>query len=305
MAAFSASDVAFEGFRITRERPGWVLVWAGLLFLLQAGTLLVLGALGGTAFADLQAATGGARPDPEAVMAAYGRLAPAYSIIWPLSLIIQAVLTCAVYRAVLRPQERSFAGLRLGGDELRVLVVSIALVLLLFVVVFVGVMLTALVGGGVGAAAGSGAAGGFVAFAIGMVVLGVLIFAGVRLSLSTVMTFDQKDFRVFESWRATQGAFWPLFGAYLLSFILGFLVFLLLLIVLVAVGAGVLLAFGEELRGAMASISNPAELLRAATPVVVVYSVANSLISAVFSAILLAPPAAAWRQLSGPEKVFA
>ncbi len=304
MAAFSASDVAFEGFRVTRERPGWLLAWAGLLFGLQLTSLLVLAAMAGPALADLQAASTGAQPDPTAMMAAYSRMAPAYSILWPLTLLASTVLTCAVYRAVLRPQEPSFAGMRLGADELRVLVVSIALGLLFVVVLFVGIMLAALVGGGVGAFAGEGP-GVAVGLVIGLAVLGVLIFASVRLSFALPMTFDQKDFRVFESWRATQGSFWPLLGAYLLAMILGFLVSLLVLIVLAALGAGLLLAFGQQLQGALASMGNPAELVRAALPVMVVYSLAQSVLSAVFNTILLAPPAAAWRSMSSREKAFA
>lgn len=303
MAAFSASDIAFEGFRITRERPGWLLAWGGLLFAVQLVTLLVLAGLAGSAFTELQAASTGAQPDPAAMMAAYSRMAPAYSVIWPLALLASTVLTCAVYRAVLRPQEPSLLGMRVGGDELRVLVVSIAVGLLLAVVVFVGVILAALVGGGVGAFAGEGA-GVAVGLVVGLAVLGVAVFGGVRLSFALPMTFDHKDFRVFESWRATAGMFWPLLGAYLLAFLLGMLVSLLVLIVLVAVGAGLLLAFGQQLQGAFATMSDPAALMQAALPVLIVYALGNAVLQAVFNTILLAPPAAAWRQMSGPEKVF-
>lgn len=304
MAAFSASDIAFEGFRVTRERPGWLLAWAGLLFGLQLLSLLVLAGMAGPALADLQAASTGAQPDPTALMAAYSRMAPAYSILWPLTLLASTILTCAVYRAVLRPQEPSLLGMRIGADELRVLVVSIALGLLAVVFLFVGVVLAALVGGGIGAFANEGA-GVAIGLLIGLAMLCVLIFVGVRLSFALPMTFEQKDFRVFESWSATQGIFWPLLGAYLLALILGFLVSLLVVIVLAAVGAGLLLAFGQQLPGALASMSNPAELVRAALPVLVVYSAAQAVLSAVFNTILLAPPAAAWRSAGGTEKTFA
>lgn len=305
MAAFSASDLAFEGFRITRERPGWVLAWALLLGLLQLATLYMLGTMAGSALTDLQAASSGSQPDPHRMMAAYSQMAPAYSIIVPLSLLLQAVLGCAIYRAVLRPQEKSLLGMRVGRDELRVLVVSIALALLLGVIVFIGALVLGLVAGGVGAAAGDGGAAGVVALVLGLALLGVLIFFGVRLSLALPMTFDQKDFRVFESWRATQGSFWPLLGAYLLAFILGILVTLLLTIVLVAVGAGLLLAFGQQLEGALSAMQDPTRMMEAALPVLLVYGFANGVIGAVFTVIITAPAAAAWRRLSGPEKAFA
>lgn len=305
MAAFSASDIAFEGFRITRERPLAVLAWAGLLLALQIATTAVMLAVAGPAMADLQsAAAGGTGGDPSAILAAYGRMAPALSLIWPFTLLVSAVISCAVYRMVLRPQESALAGMRIGADELRVLVVSVAIVLLISVVVFVGIILAGVVGGGVAAAA-NGPAGAILGGVIGIAVLCAVIFMSVRLSLAAPMTFEQRDFRVFESWRATQGTFWPLFGAYLLAFILGLLVSLLLAVVFAAIGGGLLLASGQSLTEAFSGASTPTSLAALLGPAALIYAVFNAFTSAVFTTILYAPAAAAWRQLSGPEKVFA
>ena len=299
MAAFSATDVAFEGFRITRERPLDVLAWVALFIVFQVVLLLAIGPAMGQLMSEfISQSQAGAQPSPERIMAAYARLGPAYAIVTPVSLIVQTLVMCAIYRAVLRPQERGVAGMRLGGDELRVLAVSFAIGLLIAGGVFIAVLLIVAIAGGVGYAGGE-IAGALVGVLLGAAALCAPIYVGTRLSLATPMTFAAKDFRVFESWRATKGRFWSLLGAYFLAFVMGLLVNILIGIVSAAAIAGTVFATGTP--PASPGTFDPTFLTSPVTLVTVVF---QGIASAFFSVILYAPPAAALRALMTAGRTF-
>jgi len=117
---FSASNAAFEGFRITREQPLAVLAWGGiwLLGLLAMGVAMTPAIM---PFADEIVAAAG---DPEKVSSgAQAALLSALWVVVPIGLVLQAVLAPALYRAVLVPEARRFAYLRVGMDEVRALVI--------------------------------------------------------------------------------------------------------------------------------------------------------------------------------------
>lgn len=302
MAAFSATDIAFEGFRITRERPLAVIVWIVLFVAFQAVVLLVAGPAMGQVMSELsRQLQNGGTGDPQAMMAAYSRMGPAYAVIMPLSLLLNTLLQCAIFRAVLRPQERGLAGMRLGADELRVLAVGFAISLLLAFGMFAAILLVGAVSGGVGYAAGA-AIGVTVAVVLGLLAVGALIYVLVRLSLATPMTFAARDFRVFESWRATKGRFWPLLGAYLLAFVMGMLVNVLVVVISAAAIAGVTFASA----GAAPAAAGPATLDPAffTSPIAIVTVIFQGISSALLSIILLAPPAAALRALTATGQTF-
>ncbi len=120
---FPATDCAFEGFRLTRRAPLAVLSWAaayavfiGLMFLLVGPHFVTVLSV----ITEMQA-QGQTEPSPEDVE----RLAQAYGVIigWamPLGLLFSAVISTAIARSVIRPEDRKFGYLRVGKDELRVL----------------------------------------------------------------------------------------------------------------------------------------------------------------------------------------
>lgn len=299
MAAFSASDAAFEGFRITRERPLAVAIWVGLYIAYQAALLvLVMPRMASFMSVIQQQTQSGATADPTAVLNAYSEVAPAYAILMPIALIVNALMQCAVYRSVIRPQDRGFGFLKLSGDELRVLAVQIAISLLLGVGVFVGLLLATAVGAGVAAA--SQPVGVLVGAALLAAVICAFTFVAVRLSLAPVMTFAERDFRVFESWTATRGLFWPLLGAYLLAFVMGLLVTILVSIVSAMATFAVAAATGTAQTAAQGNF-DPALLT---SPPVITGVLFQGVISALFSIILLAPAAAVWMRLRGQGRAF-
>ena len=165
--ALSASDIAFEGFRLTRERPLSILVWSGLTFALSLLSAVLMITVAGDAMTALMNAQASESQDPTAAIAAFGQLGPVYALLTPVSLVVYAVLYAAVYRAVLRPSESPGTGdVRLGLDEERQGLVLIAVGLLVFVGYLAVVLVGAILIGILAAATGGGA----VSAAVGLVV---------------------------------------------------------------------------------------------------------------------------------------
>ena len=128
------------------------------------------------------------------------------------------VLLSATQRAVLRPNERGFAYLRIGGDELRLIGLGIFLMICLWIGMFLAMLALMIVLGIVLAISlAIHAAPGFAALLFlvaNCALMGAIIYAQVRLSLAFPLTFLRRTFVVGEAWRLSKGRFWTLFGAY-------------------------------------------------------------------------------------------
>lgn len=248
--AFSASDAAFEGFRIVREKPLSLLGWSLAYFVLIAALLgAIFGILGPDFIAALEADSEKATT-PQEAMALLSRMGMLMLTVVPIALIGSAVLSTAVFRAVIRPDERGFAYMRLGGDEFRQLAVLFVLVIVIFAII-------AGLGIGIGLAIAAAAAvndglGAIVGIVGAIAALCAYIFILVRLSMAAPMTFADKKIRIFESWSFTKGKFWGLLGMYVLVIVFSLLVSLLG----TAISYGVAVAAGGGFE-AIAGVSNP------------------------------------------------
>jgi hypothetical protein len=292
MAGFSPTDVAFEGFRITRERPRAVLAWALCYLGFTVALLLVAYVTLGPQWQSLVLDAQHAGNDPRVIEAYYQKLSPLWAAGLPLLLIVQSVLTCAVYRAVLRPREARGGYLRLGGDELRMLILNLILGL-----VWLGVlMVVSLVTGLAASAAATSAASpmvllGAVATA-GAICVGVTVL--VRLSLAGPMTFAERRLRVFESWSLTRGVFWRLLLAYGLALVLAISV----LFLMVMLASAAFMAIGQA-----AGLPAPTISFQSNNPLVLglalVGEVANAIVLTCFFVLCNAPPAQAYKDLTG------
>jgi hypothetical protein len=292
MSSFSPSDAAFEGFRLTRERPRAVLAWAicylVFSYLLSAVADLTLGSQSQSLIADLKRASA----DPSAFWPAAQKMAPFFLAGLPLSVAFQAIFTCAVYRAILRPEESARGYLRLGLDELRMMVLNLVLSLIWGATVFT-VLLVALL-----AAAAAGTANESITVLIGDILTVAVFCAAVtvltRLSLAGPMTFADRRLRVFASWSLSKGLFWRLFGAYTLSFALGGIVLLLMVLILILVLNILMQMTGLSVASLSAASANPLAL-----GVGLISQVLTVLILTCFYVVLKAPPAQAYKGIVG------
>ena len=295
---FPATDCAFEGFRLTRRAPLAVLSWAaayavfiGLMFLLVGPHFVTVLSV----ITEMQA-QGQTEPSPEDVE----RLAQAYGVIigWamPLGLLFSAVISTAIARSVIRPEDRKFGYLRVGKDELRVLGASLLVSLIMFAVTFVGFMIVTL------ATAGAMAlpALWLVVVLLSLAIIGLLIWLSVRLSLVVPSTFAEGRIMLKPAFAMTgKKVFWPLLGMAIIAGIMAMLVGLLGSAVAAPLS---LMVGGSEQLVAMQGASVPS-LLSALGPMLAVSLVVQAVLSAAQIVIMYAPFSAAYLQLKGAPRV--
>lgn len=213
-------DIIGGGFRLIRERIGAVAVWTGLYLVMNVAVVLALRPImAGT----LAAQAAGVAPDPALMMAHMSQMFGLYLLL----MIGLLVLYTAALRAAVRPAESRFAYLRLGMDEVRMVLVALVLSVGFFLLYLALVLVVGVVGGVVAVAARGAAFPVFVV--LGLVVLAVLILFYVRFSLAFALTMQRGKIVIGESWTLTKGRFWTLFAAY---FVVGLIVAAVSLVVL-------------------------------------------------------------------------
>jgi hypothetical protein len=183
--AFSATDAALEGFRITRAHPKAVLAWAAVqlvLIALMRGAMLGLAGDEMATISSFSYLTSGDLPaEMQRLMPAMLRVSLADLV---LMVVFNAVLYAAVNRAVLGRDSAIPGWLRLGADELRQGLVLLAYYLTLVAAYFVGVTVAVTVLAGLLSAL-MGTPGAFLGACLGVMAdLALVVFLGVRLSLA-------------------------------------------------------------------------------------------------------------------------
>lgn len=212
--SFSASQSAFAGFGVVRRNPLSFLVWT-LLYLVFAG--LAVGALFAVSGPTLMEIfrQGGARNTAGAVPPDFMlRLLPGLLVLYPILFVLGAILNAAIFRAVLRPEQKGFAYLSLGADELRLIAVSVVTGVVAFAFQFlVGMLKQAL--------AGQGGAGVLISLVVSLLYWCLYIWAAVRVSLWAPQAFAERRIDFGRAWRLTGKRFWPLLGMLLLVLVVG------------------------------------------------------------------------------------
>jgi hypothetical protein len=301
---FSATEAAFEGFRVVRRKPTALIWWAALYFLLSVASLAAMGA-NADAWIEfvriseqMEQTPAGQPPTQEEFMALFNAMFGAIaSFAWllPLQLIVTSVLTAAIARAVTRPGESAFGYMRLSMDEVRVFVVTLVLAIVLF-----AAWCAAFLGVGVlmGVAFGIGEAWAGLLVLAGMVAaVGLMIWLMVRWSLAVPITVAEKRMAFFDSFAVTKGRFWGLLGMAILAGIMAIVIGLLSTVVV----APLTMMSGVSMFGGMSGDDPTAmlEAYRTFNPWMLVTALVNAVVYALTVGVVYAPFAAAYRDIKG------
>ena len=289
--AFSATDAAFEGFRVVRRAPMSLVFWALFYVVVMAAAFAVMGPSLASAMAAAERLEQVGTPTIDDFMPIINSFGLVFSILLPVSLLSSAVMSAAIARSVLYPTQKALGYLRFGADELRVLTVSVALGVIFLV-------LTGLIWGmtfALGAAAVNAPVLWVVVVLFFLVAWAAFIWLLVRLSLAVPMTLAEKKIMLFDSFKLTKGRVWPLLGmaiiAGVMSFVVSMLGSLIFLPIQMTTGGMETLATVEGL--------NLFGMLQQAWPAILAYVVINAVISALQVAVIYAPFSAAYRDIAG------
>ncbi|PZR34719.1 hypothetical protein [Caulobacter segnis] len=282
------TDAALEGLRIMRRKPLAVLAWAAFsLVMLPILGLIAKIMLGDEGRAALAGRVGSA--DPRELLDLVTHLGGAMVLLVALALVLGAVLQAAIIRAVIAPADDRFAYLRLGKEEVQLLIVS-----LIAWAAALGV--TVIPSGAVvlGAALLSGAAAGWFATLGALAVLGLSMWVAVRLSLLGPHAFSHHHIDVRAAWIQTHGQFFRLLAMFAMTIVLTALVSV--------VGTMVSSVLGNVVGGGV----EPASAGMAANhPRLILILLASLLLSPIFltlqTVILVAAPAKAFAHLNQDE----
>jgi hypothetical protein len=228
--SFSATEAAFEGFRVTRHHPVAVLAWALVSLLSLFAMYLMVAPILSPIAGEFQA-----------IMASGGKLEPSLALqtqlsyaalaTVPVSMVAQAILMPAVYRAMTSTGRDKFGFLRLGRDELRTLGALVIVTIVSLIVSQGGELLATL-------ALASGVGGVALLIQVAAIVIG--IYLSVRLVFVVPAAFVEGRIDLKAGWEATAGLFWSLLGMAIIAGFMACIVMLLLGIVALPVSVGVM-----------------------------------------------------------------
>lgn len=288
---FSATDAAFEGFRVVRRAPMSLVFWALFYVVVMAVAFAMMGPALASAMASAERLESVGTPTLDDFMPIMNSFGLVFSILLPVSLLSSAVMSAAIARSVLYPTQKALGYLRFGADELRVLAVSVALGIIFIVLMgLIWGMTFAL-----GAAAVNTPVLWLIVVVFFLVAWAAFIWLLVRLSLAVPMTLAEKRIVLFDSFRLTKGHLWPLLGMAIIAGVMSFVVSMLGSLVLMPIQ---LMTGGMEKLSTVEGL-NLIGMLQQAWPAILTYVVVNAIISALQVAVIYAPFSAAYRDIAG------
>ncbi|BBF79973.1 hypothetical protein [Asticcacaulis excentricus] len=287
----SSVDFAFEGFRIIRERP-ILIAWWGALLLLNLIICIFILAQAGVPLTEHMSLEKEAAEGIELI-----RQTGAVLLAALIGMVFYAVMTCAVYRAVLGGYSPRYGYLRLGMDEVRQVVLIFSLVLMVLVVMMLSIVPLMILNGLLSLIA-QAVAKALVPTVSSLVALAATllnVWLAVRLSMVGVQSFDEKRLNLLGSLVLTRGRFWTLLGGFAVVFGLVLFVGILFYVIYMAIAAWIT---GVEIV-TIADVPAPdfSSLSALLSPVNAAYVAVNTIVSPLTTALGVGAVAAAYQTL--------
>ena len=298
MAEIAVGGAINEGFSLVRRHPGAMLLWGLSRMALAVGVVALYAPVYFNIFEAARSGAGVAAFQNNPQIMAMQSFSYLINI---LQLGVSAVVSCAVWRAVLHPERSQYGYLRVSSTEFFVAVLLIgAGVVVVIGIVFAAIIATIVISllavmHLVWVAVIVGIAAVIAAFA-------ALIYFGLRFSMVGPMIVEDGKFHLGESWALTKGHVGSLFMIGLLLVVVALVAEIVLVIVLVAVGAGALTAIAGGMSNIPVLFQEPPQVLFARLgPILVVAAVIWIPFVGCISAIMAAPWARAYRDLQPPD----
>lgn len=299
MARFSIGTAIGEGFGLIGRRPFAVFAWGLLMVGPMFGAIGLMVQAMGEMFANM--------PEPDAAESAFSGGMYAHMMQFQMASLLanlaqyvgMAVVYTAIFRAVLRPAERSFFSVRLGMDELRVAVAGLAIGIGIYIVMILAVLLCVALGFGLWA---QGEAVALLTCGIvGLLMIVALLWGLARVSLIAPASVLYRDFAFAQGWKLAAGKGWALLGMLLLTYLIILAIYIVTIIIVSLAAGGVIAATGLAFEGAGPD-ANPFEGMSAWVavnwPWLVVGGLVLSWAYGAFMTVMVAPFASACRQLA-------
>ena len=173
--------------------------------------------------------------DEAAALAAFDGMGSLYGSAILLSIaawFVMVMLETAMHKNIFRGTDKGIVPLRFGLDEVKVMLAQFVIFICVMAVYIGGLIVLSIITAILGSTGGSGGAAALVVIfmVIGFVALiGLLISLIIRWAPAAAMSVRDDKQRIFDGWGVTKGFSWPLFGAYALVCIGGYVLIMILM----------------------------------------------------------------------------
>lgn len=296
MKEISIDRTVWSGFSLTARHPGAFALWVLVDLVLGQGPYALLMALLGPNFLSIVRHGDVGASFIETVLTGriLGGFAPMIS-----SLILYAILYGAVFRAVLRPQERRFGYVRIGRGEL-VLAALMAMFYIGFVAfIACGLFVNWLISLAITAVAP--AVGAVISLLLTVALIAAVVWLLARLSMVMPMSFAAGRFKLAEAWSLTRGQLKQLLLLAVLLVLLALAVVVVIFAAVAVSGTVFLTSFGDvdALRAFLEQSTD--DIIRNLTPWGLAAAAFSALVSTFGFVVFAAPWAEAYREIAEAE----